>query len=90
MFEGTPTVASKHRGAPAFGSSGQTQGPGRSGPPLTSAQDTNSSSRGGVLNWRGTEHEPPLMEGKCKESVPVMLVVMNVPPAPGHSLHLSS
>ncbi len=82
-------MASKCSGAPAVGSLGQTQGPGRSGPPLTSAQDTNSSSRGGVPNRRGTEHEPPLMEGTCEGSVLVMLVVMEEPPAPGHSLHLS-
>jgi hypothetical protein len=83
-------MASKSSRAPAFGLSGQTQKPRRSGPPLTSAQDTNSSSRGGAPNLRGTGHEPPLMEEKRKESTLVMLVVVNEPPAPGHSLCLSS
>ncbi len=52
-------MASKHSGAPAFGLSGQTQGPDRSGSPLTATQDLNRSSQRGVLNRRGTEHEPP-------------------------------
>jgi hypothetical protein len=83
-------MASKHGRAPAVGLLGQTQEPDRSGPPLTSSQDTISSSRHGVPNRKGTEHEAPLMVGKRKESAPVALVVMKDPPAPGHSLRLSS
>ncbi len=83
-------MAFKQSRAPAFGSLGQTQGSGRSGPPLTSAQDMNSSSHLGSLNQGGKEHEPPPMEGESGEPVLVDLAAVKEPPAPGSSFQLSS